>query len=158
MTQTPASPATPPDVTAGEHSGTKVEIALRWGDMDINNHINNVQFARLLEEGRVRCFMRWFGDQRHRAPALVVRQDIEFRAPLDYTTDPVIACGWVSHIGNSSFAITMTLTAPDGVVCAVAETRMVVVDETGRPIRIVDGMRAALQAQQGKGPGLQQRG
>lgn len=144
-------------VQAPQQLGTAVEIALRWGDMDINNHINNVQFARLFEEARVRCFLQWFADEPDRLPVLVVRQDIEFRAPLDYTPDPVVARGWVNHVGNSSFAVTMTLTSPAGIECAVAETRMVAVDETGRPTPLPVEVRKILDAHRGDGPGLTRR-
>ncbi|MGL5850524.1 MAG: acyl-CoA thioesterase, partial [Phycicoccus sp.] len=31
----------------------RVEVPLRWSDMDAYGHVNNVQFLRLLEDARV---------------------------------------------------------------------------------------------------------
>ena len=37
-------------------SRAHVDIELRWGDQDAYAHINNVTYARFLEEARVRVF------------------------------------------------------------------------------------------------------
>ena len=60
-------------------------LQLRWGDMDPNNHVNNVQFARLFEETRVRSFAEWWPTRPADLSMLVARQDIEFSASLEYT-------------------------------------------------------------------------
>ncbi|MFT4126212.1 MAG: thioesterase family protein [Gordonia sp. (in: high G+C Gram-positive bacteria)] len=133
----------------------EIEIALRWGDMDINGHINNVQFARILEEGRVRAFTRWFpGDGGGQPSVVVVRQDIEFRAPLHYSTEPVRLTLAISRLGATSYTIGAILESADGVLAAVARTVLVVVDPaTGRPMPIPDGVRAILAAGQADLPG-----
>ncbi|MDL9937274.1 thioesterase family protein [Gordonia sp. ABSL1-1] len=128
-----------------------VELHLRWGDMDINNHINNVQFARLFEEARVRCFRTWRSDHPWGVAMLVARQDIEFAAPLHYTTEPIVARACVSRVGRSSFAMAMRLIDPAGTVCASAETTMVVTDKTtGRPMEIPAEMRTLLTERLGE--------
>ena len=53
----------------------RVEVPLRWSDMDAYGHVNNVQYLRLLEDARVIGFREWFlgpaldarrGHRRHR--------------------------------------------------------------------------------------------
>ena len=39
----------------------RVDVPLRWSDMDAYGHVNNVQFLRLLEDARVVGFEQWFG-------------------------------------------------------------------------------------------------
>ena len=34
-------------------------VPMRWSDMDIYRHINNVQIVRLLEDARVQAFSAW---------------------------------------------------------------------------------------------------
>ena len=69
----------------------RVEVPLRWSDMDAYGHVNNVQYLRLLEDARVVGFQEWFPDR----PTLVdegivvSRHVIEYRAPLTYRPAPV---------------------------------------------------------------------
>ncbi|UVF78113.1 acyl-CoA thioesterase [Gordonia mangrovi] len=130
---------------ADEH--LDVPVQLRWGDMDINNHINNVQFARIFEEARVRSFARWL---RHRPAGfsmLVARQEIVFTAVLEYSMEPVTVRSCVSRIGTTSFNLSLTLIDPDGVTCAVAESTMVSVEpHTGRPTPPPDEVRTILES------------
>lgn len=129
------------------HSGaTAVSLQLRWGDMDVNEHVNNVQFARLFEESRVRTFATWFEETSTVLPILVARQVIEFRAVLMYSFEPVTIETGVSRIGTSSYTLMGVLTDPAGQVCAVAETTVVTIDpRTGRPRPISDEGRAVLE-------------
>ena len=41
----------------------RVEVPLRWSDMDAYGHVNNVQYLRLLEDARVIGFREWFLDR-----------------------------------------------------------------------------------------------
>ncbi len=135
-----------------------VPIQLRFGDMDINNHINNVQFARIFEESRVRSFAAWLPDRPEGFSVLVARQDIVFTAVLEYSLDPVTVRSCVSRIGNTSFTLSLTLIDPDGVTCAVAETTMVsVAPDTGRPTPVPDHVRDALGAHVVEGSGIPAR-
>lgn len=137
----------------------ELQIELRWGDMDLNGHINNVQFARLLEEGRVRAFTRWFPSGGERLPLLVARQDIEFRAPLYYSAEPVTLRLAITRLGTSSYTIGSTITSADGVIAALASTTMVIIDpETGRPTPIPPSARAVLESNRGELPALRAQG
>ncbi|MGC4963336.1 acyl-CoA thioesterase [Gordonia sp. DT101] len=133
----------------------EVPIQLRFGDMDINNHINNVQFARIFEESRVRSFATWLPERPKDFSLLVARQDIVFTAVLEYSLDPVTVRACVSRIGTTSFTLSLTLVDPAGTTCAVAETTMVSVDPaTGRPTPVPDAVRSILESQLVVGAGL----
>ncbi|MFE0748220.1 acyl-CoA thioesterase [Gordonia sp. NPDC058843] len=128
-----------------------IPVALRWGDMDINNHINNVQIARIFEESRVRSFFDWMPDRPRKFSFLVARQDIEFSAPVHYSVDPVNVRTCIGRVGRSSFVLALRLFDQSGMLCATAETTMVVVDpDTGRPTPMSDEVRALLAARLGQ--------
>ncbi len=129
---------------------TEILIQLRWADMDINNHINNVQIARLFEESRVRSFAQWLSQPQVVPSMVLARQDIEFRAVLEYSIEPVRVCSRVTRLGRSSFAMGLTLFAPDGQVCAYAESTLVNLDGTGRPSPLTDAMRDTLAERLGE--------
>ncbi|WP_238419810.1 thioesterase family protein [Gordonia sp. 'Campus'] len=138
---------------AGDGPGYSLDVpvSLRWGDMDINNHINNVQISRLFEESRVRSFLEWMPGRPRNFSFLVARQDIEFSAPVYYSVDPVHIRTCIGRVGRSSFVMVLRLFDQSGTLCATAETTMVVVDpDTGRPSPIPDDARALLTARLGE--------
>ncbi|WP_246221840.1 MULTISPECIES: acyl-CoA thioesterase [Gordonia] len=132
--------------------GVDVPVWLRWGDMDLNNHVNNVVIAQIFEESRVRALATWFGRDvgSSRPTTVVARQDIEFRAPLMYSFAPVRVVVSVGRIGGKSVTLGCELRSPHGQLCAVATTVLVSVDrETGRSLPLPDQVRAVFEAWSG---------
>lgn len=77
---------------------------------------------------------------------LVARQEIEYLAPLTYSQEPVAVQIWIGRIGGASLEVYYEVHDPGGVLCARAASSMVMVDtSTGRPRRITDHERQALQ-------------
>lgn len=120
---------------------TEIELQLRWGDMDPLNHVNNVQFARLLEETRVRAMDLWFdGDSRSiLGPILIARQDIEYVRPLHYSPDPAKVLIWVSRVGGSSFTFDYEMLDAWGKRVALAKTVCVAADLETESSRAIPG-------------------
>lgn len=114
-----------------------IEVQLRWGDLDPLNHINNVQFARIFEEARVRAMGEWFGDRERTFAFFIARQEIEFVLPLQYSARPVTVEIWISRIGGKSFDYAYRLRSADGKLSAMAETTCTTVDlASGRPVEV----------------------
>ncbi|UOQ58370.1 acyl-CoA thioesterase [Leucobacter allii] len=138
-----------------------VDIELRWGDQDAYGHVNNVAFARLLEEARVRTFWtgatreeagmeRYFrGDAPEDPKMLVASQRIEFVGVLEYGDRPVTVELWIGRLGGSSLEVHYEIVdgaAPERRVVARAVTHVVVVDGRSlRPIRLSSEGRAAVE-------------
>ena len=139
---------------------TRIDMELRWGDQDAYGHVNNVAFARFLEEARVRTF--WLGSGRERTgmerhfrgddPAgpkmLVASQQIEFVRVLEYSEHPVEVELWIGRLGGSSLEVHYELcdgSQPERTVVARAISHIVIVDGTTmRPIRLSDEGRASV--------------
>ena len=87
-----------------------VPIHLRWSDMDMYEHVNNVVYANYLESARVE-FLANYGLE----PTVdgygqfVSRLEIDYLAPLSYRSEPVLMELWVSEIGASSYVINYRL-------------------------------------------------
>ncbi len=140
-----------------DHAVT-VSLQLRWGDMDVNSHINNVAIARLLEESRVRAMPRLItgGPSAPQADdaavtgtgLVVVRQEVEFLAPIPYGEGDVVATVWLSRVGRTSFDFGSLLAGASGQRFVRAETTLVCVDSTGAPAAmpevLVEAMRERL--------------
>lgn len=147
-------------------SRVRVEVALRWGDQDEYGHVNNVAFARYLEEGRVRVFSPRFvseptglellfegaKDAPHKM--LVASQHIEFVGVLHYGTQPAVVEMWIGKIGGSNFEVHAEIIdgqSEVGAVVARAISAIVIVDsKTLRPIRLSQAEREALERWQGE--------
>lgn len=139
-----------------------VDIQMRWGgDQDPYGHINNVAFARFLEEARVRVF--WLGAARETTglegyfraddPAgpkmLVAAQHIEFLRVLEYSAQPVTVAMWIGKLGGSSLELHYEIidnSKPETAVVARAITTVVIVNgSTMRPQRLDETGRKLAQ-------------
>lgn len=137
-----------------------VDIELRWADQDAYGHINNVAYARYLEEARVRLFFE--GNTREDAglkglfrddtpdgkKMLVAHQEIAFRRVLEYSKKPLTIEMWFGKIGGSSVELHYELVTndPDRTVVAQAVTTAVIVDGSSlRPRRLEPEARAAIE-------------
>ena len=120
-------------------------IEPRFGDMDVQGHLNNVALARLYEEGRVR-FAATFGgaltrDRSGRPMLAEVR--IRYLAEGRYPGVLTAAAG-VQKVGRSSYVFAQALFQNDRCI-GIAET-VVVWTVDARPAPIPDNLRTALDA------------
>jgi acyl-CoA thioester hydrolase len=132
-------------------------LHLRFGDEDSYGHVNNVRFLQFLEDARVLLMSRpqpegsflQLVDPEHYT--LVGRQEIEYLAPLNFSTTPAAVDVWATTVGGSSFELGYRvrdrLEQEGSTTCAVAATTMVLVHRTtGRPVRLSGGQRRLLAA------------
>ena len=138
----------------------RVNVPLRWSDMDAYGHVNNVQFLRLLEDARVIGFDEWFGQDRSvlNEGILVARHEIEYLAPLLFRVPPIVVEMWVTTMGGAGFDLGYEVRdglrdSPTGTdtVFARAETTLVLYDfDTSQPRRLDHALRTRLQAHVGE--------
>lgn len=131
-----------------------IPIAMRWGDLDAYNHVNNVQMMRILEEARVRAL--WAPEVGEALPTAVLAATagsdtitmiaghiVEYVAPVEYHQDPLDVQLWISAVGGASADIAYEVFSRDALAVR-AESTMVFIDaKTQRPRRISDAERAA---------------
>ena len=138
-----------------------IDLELRWADQDAYGHVNNVAFARYLEEARVRLF--WLGSGREQTgmekhfrgdtpdgpKMLVAGQQIEFLRVLEYSEHPVTIEMWIGKLGGSSLEVHYEVldgAQPERTVVARAITTVVIVDGlTLRPTRLSAEGRASVE-------------
>lgn len=122
-----------------------VATQTRFQDMDVLGHLNNVAFAALFENGRVR-FNRSLDELGVRAEGerwLVAAVEINYLREGSFPEDVEVASG-VGRIGNSSWVIEQAM-FQHGACIATCDTIIVYVDAAGaRPLP--DRFRAELQA------------
>ncbi|MCW2791990.1 MAG: thioesterase superfamily protein [Nocardioides sp.] len=81
---------------------------MRWADMDLLGHVNNVVYVDYLQEARV-DMLRTHGPAAHTVElaegVVVVRHEVHYRAPLTFRFRPVTIECWVTEIRAASFTM-----------------------------------------------------
>lgn len=121
-------------------------LDLRWSDMDLYGHVNNVRILTLTEEARVRALKAWDeGDVGRDVMRVVRAMTTEYERPVEYGPE-LTAKVWVSALGRTSYTLHHELWQ-EGVRCVTCDAVMVHLDpETGAPLPHDDARRARLQA------------
>jgi acyl-CoA thioester hydrolase len=112
-------------------------VHVRFSDVDVYGHVNNVKYFEYFQEARIRLFDRlWrdLGDPGDRPPVVVAQVDVDYAVPILFRPEPYDAWSWISRVGTTSMTI-------EGEVCdgdaVLSRSRVVVVfldPATGRPV------------------------
>lgn len=119
---------------------------LRFGDTDMQGHVNNAVFATLFESGRV----AFLYDPEHGLPPegtqfVIAELTVRFERELMFPGDVLVASG-VSRIGNTSMTLGQALFAGDQCV-ATAHSVIVLTDlKTRKSTPLPDAARARFEA------------
>jgi acyl-CoA thioester hydrolase len=116
---------------------------LRWGDTDALGHINNVEFARFFESGRI-AFLGTAGRRGVDADDfLLAHLAIDFHAQMHFPGE-VRTGSRVIRIGRSSVRFAQALFQDS--VCTASGIAIVVMADrkTGRPVPVPQDMRSRL--------------
>lgn len=113
---------------------------LRWGDMDALGHVNNSRYVDYLQDARVDFLFRTakeLGADDLETGLLVVRHEVQYRAPLVYREAPVVIELWISEIRAASFTVDYEIVDvdPERRVYVEARTKLVPFDFTADRLR-----------------------
>ena len=112
-------------MSIGDHDHHRFPLTVRWSDLDSYGHVNNVKYYDYVQEARiavVRGTLGWAADD----VWLIVRQDVEYRRPIDFRLEPYEVATVITSIGSRSFTVAAEIREPDGsVVYATARTVVV---------------------------------
>jgi acyl-CoA thioester hydrolase len=131
----------------------RYECPLRWADLDLLGHINNVRYVDYLQEARgalLRACLHAAGVERHEGDGfIVVRHEVSFQAPLKLGNTSVSIESWVTGIHGGSFTLDHEIfrDTAEGERVVFLRARTVVapfVLATGAPRRMTAQERAAL--------------
>ncbi len=136
-----------PTADTGERTPSilfRMPLELRWRDLDAFNHVNNANFMTYIEEARIRWFEtsveHWMTDQI--APLLAAVQ-MNYRLPIPYPAQISVEMS-AERLGKTSITIAHRIVGDDHRVYADGHCVLVWIDrETGRPVPLPEGVRAA---------------
>jgi acyl-CoA thioester hydrolase len=124
------------------------EFHVRFGDMDVQGHVNNCCYLNYLEDARIAMFrldpMR--EGRKYLEGLVVARHEIDYKRPLVLRPEPVRVETWVTELRAASFSLAYEV-RDDEHVYVRATSLMVAYDiKKSRTRRLDDAERAFLNA------------
>lgn len=119
-----------------ENYPVSVVMQTRFQDIDPNRHLNNVAFAAMFENARVRLnrTLRPWGDRPRNERSMVAAVTINYLREGQYPDDVEVSSG-VSKIGTSSYVIAQAM-FQNGHCIATCDSIIVCrTDGEGKPLR-----------------------
>jgi len=132
-------------------------VQVRFSDLDIYRHVNNVKYFEFFQESRIAVLgrlRRGLGDF-PRLATVIAQADVEYVAPMVLRPQAYDTWSVVSHVGGKSIVIESEITdgtggSPEGAVLARSKVVLVFFDvETQRSATPPPGFREALVASLG---------
>lgn len=129
---------------------------IRWADLDLLGHVNNVRYVDYLQEARVDLLRahRWSGSDEATESLvdaiIVTRHEVSYRAPLHFGEQPVLIECWVTQLRAGSFTLAYEVfhEEEDGGRVVYLEASTVLAPyrfDTESPRRLTAEERAALE-------------
>ena len=131
----------------------RYNVQIRWDDLDMFGHVNNVQYHSYLQEARVDLLFTNAHSYGLHGPGsmsegiVVAHQSMDHKIPIEFPCQPVIVETQVVRIGGASFTLGIRIldSADEARVYATATTVLVPIDkDTHKSRRLTDGERAML--------------
>ncbi len=124
-----------------------VTLPVRWGDMDVYEHVNNTVYFRYAEQARIE-WMERLGLQLSRTQSqgpVIVNASCTFFIPITYPSVVEVKV-FVGHVGRSSVDTSYEIrVVGDDRLCAEGAARVVWVDvNTGKSCPIPESLKALI--------------
>ena len=125
---------------------------VRFSDVDVYGHVNNVKYFEYYQEARIAFILSLSGgdfDADSSMRQVVARIDVDYRRPILFRPEPYAVETWVNRVGTSSYDLGCRITGgkADDTVYSTAEVRLVAFDVAGQRSRpLTDAERHRLEA------------
>lgn len=90
---------------------------VRFSDVDVYGHVNNVKYFEYYQEARLAFLIslgRETGEEGFRL--VVARLDVDYKRPILFRAEPYVVESWVTRVGRSSFDVASEIRDGDTVL------------------------------------------
>lgn len=101
-------PAAQPSTPAKNVEEGRYDLQVRFSDVDVYGHVNNVKYFEYFQEARINYMARLLGGAnggRSEVPVVLAQMDVTYKSPILFRSEPYEVQSWVSHVGRSSFVV-----------------------------------------------------
>ncbi|CAN5516862.1 thioesterase family protein [soil metagenome] len=128
------------------------DCQVRFSDVDVYGHVNNVKYFEYYQEARIAFILSldeplFDPSKQSRMRQVVARIDVDYKRPILFRPEPYAVETWVTRIGTSSYDLACRIVDADGTLYSRADVRLVAFDTTtqgSRPLSDVE--RGRLEA------------
>jgi acyl-CoA thioester hydrolase len=126
------------------------ECHVRFSDVDVYGHVNNVKYFEYYQEARI-AFILSLADGLFDAGStnrqVVARIDVDYKRPILFQAEPYAVETWVTRIGTSSYDLACRIVDAAGTLYSQAQVTLVAFDmETQRSRKLTDSERSRLES------------
>ena len=126
------------------------ECHVRFSDVDVYGHVNNVKYFEYYQEARIAFLLSLSGggfDADSSMRQVVARIDVDYRRPILFRPEPYLVETWATRIGTSSYDLSCRIVDAEDELCSKAEVTLVAFDSsTQRSRPLGDHERSRLEA------------
>ena len=127
------------------------ECHVRFSDVDVYGHVNNVKYFEYYQEARIAFVLSLSGDGYDAQSSMrqvVARIDVDYKRPILFRPEPYVVETWVTRIGTSSYDLSCRIVDAEGdTLYSKADVSLVAFDlGTQRSRPLTDEERARLEA------------
>ncbi|MGN6575858.1 MAG: acyl-CoA thioesterase [Nocardioides sp.] len=120
---------------------------VRFSDVDVYKHVNNVKYFEYYQEARLAFLMSLGRAEGEQGFSLVVaRLDVDYKRPILFRPESYLVESRVSRIGTSSFDISSEIRDGDVLLSRALATMVTFDREAQRARPLTDGERSRLEA------------
>ena len=126
------------------------ECHVRFSDVDVYGHVNNVKYFEYYQEARI-AFLRSLIDSEAEPSfrQVVARIDVDYKRPILFRPEPYLVESWVTGIGTSSYDLASRIVDADGpesTVYSTSQVKLVAFDTGSQRSRpLTDAERSRLE-------------
>ena len=120
---------------------------VRFSDVDVYGHVNNVKYFEYYQEARL-AFLMSLGREAGEAgfSLVVAKLDVDYKRPILFRPEPYLVESWISRVGTSSFGVASEIRDGDQVLSR-AQAVMVAFDMQAQHSRaLTAGERTRLES------------
>ena len=83
------------------------ELHVRFSDVDVYGHVNNVKYFEYVQEARIAYLLGLFQGRTGGvdAPLVVAQMDVDYKVPILFRPEPYDVWSWIPDVGRSSFVV-----------------------------------------------------
>ncbi|UPM42246.1 acyl-CoA thioesterase [Halocatena salina] len=116
------------------------EIAVRYRDLDPENHVNNAVYGTYIEQARLTYLDHVLEKAADDSRVVIAHLSIDYQRPVTLSDESVAVTVRTTELNDSSIPMEFELRTSDG-IAATGESVMVTVDEDGDPRPIPSAWR-----------------
>jgi acyl-CoA thioester hydrolase len=119
---------------------------VRFSDVDVYGHVNNVKYFEYYQEARIAFIASLADGDLDSIRQVVARIDVDYRRPILFRPEPYAVESWVTRIGTTSYDLSSRIVdgPAGGETYSQAEVRLVAYDlasQRSRPLTDVERSR-----------------